>query len=483
MKIILDINLLNKKNFHLIKKNYNIDIKKKVFFYKKRILDIYKQNLLKKDKKIKYIGIANFKIIKVLISYFVYLDIIKNSKIIKPKNYAKEISKIIFEEYNKKFFNNIRLYKKKSQFIKRYIKNFNKNKNIYIFNSEISKKFLLKKNINYSNLNFHIKKGYNKNINNDFNKIIDKLENDINLFANEIGHEYFKEVKNKIKEIFIESFNIFNLTNSKSMHGIDIYHGQNGCPFHRLIALSYKFAGAKLISFAHGYTQYNSSPLMFERFFYDALSISDVFYVSNRNEKKTHELIFNKFNFLKKTISIKIFNDLYEKMKINKKRIKKKNILVIGFPFNNLFIEDAPNFYYKKIIFLEYKIFNFLKSLGSHNVYYKKHPDRKHKLIDIFSNSSKKIINEKYEKIFQNFDIIVFPTPFSTTLGFSIAHDKKIILMNSKSLFWFRNDLDRIKKKCSIVNLKFINNHFEFNKNKFKKIIESLSSEKKSLYS
>ena len=458
------INWFEKENSHL---NHT---KKYTYFYSK-VFKIYKNFFFSKSnfKNYKDIGIANFKLVRVITSNIVLLNFLKKNKVRLDKKKISKIKNLSTEEYQKKFF--LLLEKNNNKTLINDLKNkfFNLNNSTnYVFETKKGEDFLKEKRLAFKKFEYTYKsKNLSSKDSENFKYLISKY---IMLF-NEHNLPFDKSLYLEIFKILKISLLLYEQNSEIRRDGTTLYHGQSGSPLHRILALAWKKSGAKLISFAHGYTKYTASALQIERFLHDGLSISNSFYVSNLHEKKTHLKIFKKYNFLKRQkINILLYKNNYSeydkylnKEEKKKKKFEKIKILLVGYSASDDFYIDAPSYYAMKVLKFEYELLKIFKKFSCVEVYYKIHPHRIKEAKNIFDNFCRKVVYEKFEKIYSNYDIILFPTPLSTAFGLSLETKKKIILINSKEIKWFKEDLKKIKKNCLIVNASLKNANFMIN--------------------
>ncbi len=99
---------------------------------------------------------------------------------------------------------------------------------------------------------------------------------------------------------------------------------------------------------------------------------------------------------------------------------------------------------------------------------YKVHPDRKDETFRIYKNIIKSFEFDKYEKIYEKYDTIIFSYPHTTTFFFTLENHNKIIFFDNKN----ENYLDEsayayICQRARVIAFKrLIKNNFEFIFNK-----------------
>ena len=477
-----------KKNFSIWSKSNisNFNYVKNFNNYLRLIFSIYNNFFLNKNisRKLKSIGIANFKLIKSLVTYSILVDSNNRLNIKISEEIMNKIIHISFEEYDKNFFSIIN--KKKSKF-KNYLNKIKASlfpTDNYILESVNAKKYLETRNEKFNfltySLNEKIKPSKNEIV--FFNSFLAEIENFF--IKNKIN--YNKKIITKIKKILYFSSSIYQ-SNYKNFQRKKLYHGLCGKPLFRIIALSLKDSGFKLISFAHGFTKYTASPLQFQRYYFDGLSLSDKFLVSNYHEKRIHEKILLKYNHLfKNEIKVSIFKNNYASynkyLNINNIVAKDKiqenfKILIVGYSASDDFYIDCPSYNALKVVKLEKKLIDDLADVKNFKVFYKAHPHRLKEIAGIFDYPGIIVIKKKFEEVYNKFDLIIFPTPFSTAFGFCLDTKVKKILLNTDEINWMKSDIEYIKKKCLIMKIKLSNSNFGYNKNKLiKNILKTASN-------
>tara|TARA_B100000959_G_C14585097_1_gene461588 strand:- start:137 stop:622 length:486 start_codon:yes stop_codon:yes gene_type:complete len=150
--------------------------------------------------------------------------------------------------------------------------------------------------------------------------------------------------------------------------------------------------------------------------------------------------------------------------------------MIIGFPMNNMRYvgEDRGMYFYYKI-FLEIDLINYVKSLG-YKVLYKIHPDRIPGTIDIIQSLGVEIIKDNFEKVWKRADIFIFAQTSTTTFGYALTTNRKIILLNSEKAYWNKKNYLDLKKRCSIIDIQF-KNRFFFPKEQLKEELRAVKSE------
>ena len=97
----------------------------------------------------------------------------------------------------------------------------------------------------------------------------------------------------------------------------------------------------------------------------------------------------------------------------------------------------------------------FLKKHGMH-VIYKAHPDRQKEIRGLFENYVDEYVVTPFEKIWHKYDNYIFTDTASSTFGFSIATQKKIILLEN-------NKESKNKKVDALVSSRIFKVKADFN--------------------
>ena len=153
-----------------------------------------------------------------------------------------------------------------------------------------------------------------------------------------------------------------------------------------------------------------------------------------------------KIEYIRNNYLRRVFNK-YRRLK---SKSQNKNIMIMGWPMNSrkYYDEGPPAFFWSKMLF-ELEIIKFLKK-NKFNVYYKPHPERLEGIEKIYKNFVDKIYYEKFEnQDLENIDTIIFTYTCTSTFGYSLCTNKKIILFYNEN--YFDDHMKLLKKRVKII--------------------------------
>ena len=203
-------------------------------------------------------------------------------------------------------------------------------------------------------------------------------------------------------------------------------------PIHKLIMRAYEDADKKTYLFHHG----NDT----------ALTIQNIAHVHNIAHGENIVVptlgIANQYNKvygnspLNSIMRPKYYN-VYSNKKLYTRRVNQKNhistttrpvVMLMGYPYNDRRYTDERGMYFITHAILEYKILDYLKTINDSPLY-KVHPDRSLEASDILREYSDTFIHGKFEDIYHMADVIIFTYVSTTTFGYALTTDKKIVLI------------------------------------------------------
>ncbi len=203
-------------------------------------------------------------------------------------------------------------------------------------------------------------------------------------------------------------------------------------PIHKLIMRAYEDADKKTYLFHHG----NDT----------ALTIQNIAHVHNIAHGENIVVptlgIANQYNKvygnspLNSIMRPKYYN-VYSNKKLYTRRVNQKNhistttrpvVMLMGYPYNDRRYTDERGMYFITHAILEYKILDYLKTINVSPLY-KVHPDRSLEASDILREYSDTFIHGKFEDIYHMADVIIFTYVSTTTFGYALTTDKKIVLI------------------------------------------------------
>lgn len=435
----------------------------------------------KQEEFVKQILYVDFTFIYFL-SYKLHFDIIKKSKI---KIVKGNSSKIFIDDNIKNYLdpftsNIITSEKKYILLLKYYIKNFLKF-NFFSFkkkylcvggDSNLVKKYTKQKNISYiySYSGLIIKPSNSQEFVSMYTKILSPLF--YNLEKN-IKKVFKINIDTKdYLNVFANRYSILHSTMIESLKNkIEKYNGvlakDNYKTPTRFIGLYYRLINKDSICFDHGNQANgrNNHQLLTSQL----LSYNKFVTISKKSKNSIIRLVKSSKIFKSlKNIHFDYVNDgfletIYKNR--SKYRIKKsKNILIMGWPMNprKYFDEGPYSFFYNKII-LEIQIIKFLKKKGF-NVYYKSHPERSYGIKKIFSKLVDGIFFNKIEtnKDLSFIDTFIFTSTCSSSFGYSLCTNKKIILLYKEN--YLQDHLKLLSKRVSLLPMNFnLKKNFDYN--------------------
>ena len=223
---------------------------------------------------------------------------------------------------------------------------------------------------------------------------------------------------------------------------IVLHHGNDYCLVNNRIGHMLNYHNAKKVLVDNKNIEIN-----YTKYYNDNFKISNI---PNFFSTKKNSIIDNNIK--------KYINNCASKSKI-------KKVMLVGFPMNikREFYETGL-FFHNQII-LEYKILKFLKK-NNFYVIYKTHPDRINELGSLYNSLCNEIIPEKFENVWHQSDCFVFTYTTTSTFGYALETNKKIILIEQKTN-WNEELKKQIMKKINIVKAQYNDNQINFDNEKF----------------
>jgi hypothetical protein len=312
----------------------------------------------------------------------------------------------------------------------------------------------------------------------------DLFDNNLNLYNNEnLVDKFEKEVINKLfdkinqkNSKFSLNFN-FNeaklswLTRFKDATALyDSVKVPKNCktllitesakPYHKIIIGSMKKQGVNVYCFHHG----NDSALIIQ----DILHVHNVSHCQNfvtpsQNISKTYSKSYDHLKIDKftktKYISVEAKNkaDILLNPINPIKTLKQKTVMIMGYPYNSSRYTDERGMFFLSKVDLEKRLIQQISKLGF-RVIYKGHPDRKKEIEGVFDDIADEIDFSAFETSFTKADIIVFSYVSTTTFGYAIQTDKKILLICDKDNKVNKNQWKVLEKRVLLVRSSVDNN-------------------------
>ena len=419
--------------------------------------------------------------------HFRILDkiLIRNGKKMKIGNHSKTFIKINHEELINPFRSNKTENKIKLIF-KCLIKNlknlnfiFSKKKYLCIGgDTDLKKKYIKKYNISrfetYPDL--LIKPNFDFKYRDKFEKILRPI---FKIFIKNIEKEFNLKINlDDFVSIWSKRYSILNSTYEETIKLKNNFDGilvsdnfKTSSRFLSLYFLNYK---KKSISFDHG--NHANGRRKHRLLTAQLLSYKKFITISKRSKNSLALLsnLANTKNTSKKT-KIEFFENSYLKeIYLKNKNIKNdvsKNIMIMGWPMNSrkYFDEGPCSFFYNKML-LEIELIKYLKK-KKFNVFYKAHPERPDFINEIYGQFADKVFFEKFENInkYKFIDTLIFSNSCSSTFGYSLCTDKKIILLYNEK--YFKDHEKSLKKRLILIPCRFKNKYIV----NYKKLLSALN--------
>ncbi len=242
-------------------------------------------------------------------------------------------------------------------------------------------------------------------------------------------------------------------TNFKGILCNDIY-----LPSTRIMGTYFKIKKKRSISFDHGNhanARKKHVPLTYQFLPYNTFVTISKHSKHSVRKNANISLMRNTLKNLKiDYVNNYYLKNVFKKYSSLKKQNKNKNIMIMGWPMNSrkYYDEGPPAFFWSKMLF-EIELINFLKK-NNFNVFYKPHPERLGGIEKIYKKIVDKIIFEKFEdQNIKNVDTIIFTYTCTSTFGYSLCTDKKIILFYNEN--YFSDHMRLLKKRVKIIPCKY----------------------------
>ena len=479
--------LIKLGGYNFLKKNQKWPISDKKF---DKIIKNFHQQFFsiseKEQEFIKQILYIDFTFIY-HISYRLHFDIIKKCKI---KIVKGNLSKIYIDN-NIEYFSDpfkMSINNRYILLLKHYLKNilnlsFFSIKNKYLCiggHNNLIKEYIKKKNLPYisSYEELFIKSYHSKKFFSKYKKILSPLfyalkknikkEFKVDIDTSEYLNVYAKRYST-LHQTMIEKLNCKN----EKFKGVLINNSYKTSS--RFLGLYFHLINKESICFDHG--NHANGRKNHKLLIAQLLSYNKFVTVSKKSKNSIINLVKNSAVYQSlKNIHYDYVNNNYLKKtyqnRFKKKFKKSKNILIMGWPMNprKYFDEGPYSFFYNKLI-LEIQIIKFLKKKG-YNVYYKAHPENQYGIEKIF----KKLVNGIFFSKIQNnkdlnfIDTLIFTNSCSSSFGYSLCTNKKIILLYKEN--YFQDHIKLLGKRVSILHMNF-NSKKNFNHKYLLKILDN----------
>tara|TARA_B110000027_G_scaffold119682_1_gene132536 strand:- start:6961 stop:8379 length:1419 start_codon:yes stop_codon:yes gene_type:complete len=448
-----------------------------------KVKTIHINNLIKsKDKKTYWFGLSSTQLIYYVTNLVLSIEDKKNQKRINAliKDYDKRNDKINFKRsfirkiyfVIKNFIYSTLFFYKKKIYV---LGNIDSEINAYTKENSLS---IIKIdpwiNINLKKFNY-IKK--DKNLENSFYYYVKDL---CKIFK--INRIDKKKIEFKIKKKFYFYYDAYSqmilLYKNKTF---DLITTKHVFIWNRIFIGALNYLGkSKTITVNHGFAGItNMKPSLID----DGGFIGSSQLLTTKHYLKNYKEIFKELKFSKKLKPIylkknpvfslieKKFNVVENKSRINK---KKEKIIILGYPKTVLPDINSP---YQSISLssnLEIDLINCLKK--KYDVYYNSHPDRRNETKKLFKDIPN-ILYEKYEDIYQEFDISFFTYHRCTAFGYALLKSVPCVMIYNKESEMTNLTKNYLRKRVSFVNTITTNKpNIIFDKNK---IFSSVEKSKK----
>ena len=301
---------------------------------------------------------------------------------------------------------------------------------------------------------------------------LDKLKDSNTLFTKNLD---FNKLKHCWRQRSSDLIKIYDSFKFKTLPE-EILVTNSAKPISKLIITKFQSMGVKTYGFHHGNMlghKYHRTAQFIgksccKRFIMPSKGIAEA-YKTNYSEEPLEKIINPTYVSANTNFYLNLFNDKKNKYK----NVKRNSAMLIGTPANIFrYTDELGQFFYFKFA-LEFKIISLLKKHGIH-VVYKVHPDRKKEIKGLFENYVDEYVVTPFEKIWHKYDNYIFTDTASSTFGFSIATQKKIILLeNNKELKNKKVD-ELVSSRIFKVKTDF-NNDLKFSFNE-KDLIDSIKA-------
>ena len=283
---------------------------------------------------------------------------------------------------------------------------------------------------------------------------LDKLKDSNTLFTKNLD---FSKLKNSWKKRCFDLIKIYDSFKFETLPE-EILVTNSAKPISKLIITKFQSMGVKTYGFHHGNMLGNKchrtaqfiGKSCCKRFIMPSRGIAEA-YKNNYSEEPLEKIIKPTYVSADTSFYLNLFNDKKNKYQ----NVKKNSAMLIGTPANIFrYTDELGQFFYFKFA-LEFKIISLLKKHGMH-VVYKAHPDRQKEIRGLFENYVDEYVVTPFEKIWHKYDNYIFTDTASSTFGFSIATQKKIILLEN-------NKESKNKKVDELVSSRIFKVKADFN--------------------
>ncbi len=225
-------------------------------------------------------------------------------------------------------------------------------------------------------------------------------------------------------------------------------------PLHRAVAFAYRLAGGRAVAFQHATevggrveTQdYNLEFTSFDSFLcptQPCAEANEAYYLSSAiSKKQPMEFISTETEY---------YRELHQACSQQKLPEQVKTVMLVGFPMSAIrsVIKMPVNFYYYYVS-LELHILRLLKENG-YRILYKIHPERMGAIEEIVGPHCDEIVSKPFEETWEMADAFIVTKSASTTFGFSLCTNRRILLFDHERSAWNPEHYELLKRRCQII--------------------------------
>ena len=272
--------------------------------------------------------------------------------------------------------------------------------------------------------------------------------------------------------------NISSLRNMRKLKRRTLLVPSLGKPLHRLFCAAWRITGGEVIGFTHGNNICHNYP---QGIIYDGARIANYVVTTSSSQKIVYNHFVEKFtNKYKDNLKIAeitnltkghyrpIFAELQKESSVDK--INK--VMVVGYPKPFFFYPWYPEHNIFTSLYVDIHVVKILKKAGFY-VIYKPHPITMNEAEDIFKDYVDDVVKEKFEKVINLADCILFNESNSTTFKYSLLSKKPLVLINVRGKLWYPRVLELLKKRCCLVDAYPADGRIVFDERELVKAVES----------
>ena len=236
---------------------------------------------------------------------------------------------------------------------------------------------------------------------------------------------------------------------------IALYMGSNNSFLSRIMSVAIRNNNGEVYGFSHG------EPLVYnwDKISWMELSLNTTYY--EYSEKLSEELkVVHANNFqYRNQVRIESFNsDEFTKFRNHEItqnfRTSCKIVMLIGNAYRETGMTSVTSPSGVVQLQIEIEIIKKLQGLG-HTVVYKKHPGGYFANRQLPFNESVEIISTPFETSYQMADVLIFYYTRTTTFGYALASNKKVVIIDSGIEDIKEEALELIQKQCSYLKAKY----------------------------